>query len=875
MSVFSKIKSIYRSLLRKEALDRDLDEELQSYLDLLTREKIKKGMSPDEASREARLELGGAEQVKERTREERAGASIEMFLQDIRYTFRTLRKSLGFAVISVSILAVGIGANTALFSTINTVLLRQVPFEDPERLVIGRKTKEGRLNGPVSTPDYYDFRELTRSFEDLAQFANWTLQLTITEGTRPELIRAMLVTWNLFPVLHVNPVAGRHLLSEDEQGRSNTILISHSFWQRRFGGSPDAVGATLNLDSSPYTVVGVMPRGFRFLHEADLWALINRDDPFDKQRDSHSFDILGRLKQGVSIEQAQSEVDGIARGLEQQYPDTNKGKGLSLMDLHGAMVSQVRLSLLLLMATTLLVLLIACGNVAGLLLARGHQRLSEMAMRTALGAPRRRLVRQLLTESVILTLVAGMASIGVAYLFQDLLLQLLPMGDIGIDRPVIDKAALGFALLVSILTGLVVGVIPALRGTLVDPAQQLKTRTHASEGLHGTRLRSGLVIFQVAVSIVLLIGSGLLISSLVHLTRVDLGFEPDNLLTGSVRTQSADHPTPEERVLFFDSLLEEIEAQPGVISATLINKLPILSPWQDWPIWHADQPRPSNQDSFSGMARWTVPGYFETMRIPLLQGRDISETDVLGSPMVVVISEAVVRNLFPDRDPIGRLVKIGWNDEPYQVIGAVADARLNRLQNDPDPALYMASAQVGATSLQVAVRTSGDPTLLIGTIQNLVQRKDPNVIFANPATMHSILDDALGGFRIVIFSLGLFSIVALVLTAIGLYGVIAFHVSQRTNELGIRLAMGASNATVLGMILKKGMALVGIGLALGTVGAYSGSLLIRQLLFETRPLDATAYAGAVGFLGLIALAACFLPAWRATRVNLVDVLRSE
>jgi putative ABC transport system permease protein len=380
---------------------------------------------------------------------------------------------------------------------------------------------------------------------------------------------------------------------------------------------------------------------------------------------------------------------------------------------------------------------------------------------------------------------------------------------------------------------------------------------------------------QVAVSIVLLIGSGLLITSLVRLTTVDLGFEPYNLLTGSVRTQRGDHPTPEARVGFFESLLEEIEAQPGVVSATLINKLPILNPGQDWPIWHADEPRPPSRDCFFGMARWTVPGYFETMRIPLLQGRDISETDVLDSPKVVVISERVVKSLFPERDPVGRLVKIGWSDEPYQVIGVVADARLNRLQNDPVAALYMASAQVGPASAQIAVRTAGDPTLLVGPIENLLRQKDANAVLTNPGSMSAAVDDALGDFRIVILSLSIFSGVALALTAIGLYGVIAYHVSQRMNELGIRLAMGASNATLLGMILKRGMVLVGIGLILGAVGAYSGSLLIRQLMFETQPLDATAYSGAIGLLGLVALAACFLPAWRATRVNLVDVLRSE
>jgi putative ABC transport system permease protein len=476
---------------------------------------------------------------------------------------------------------------------------------------------------------------------------------------------------------------------------------------------------------------------------------------------------------------------------------------------------------------------------------------------------------------MILTMLAGVAGIAVAYLFQGLLLRLLPMGNTGIDPPTIDGAALTFALAISALTGLVVGVVPALRGTRVDPSQQLGGGARSSTGLYGTRLRSGLVVFQVAVSIVLLIGSGLLIRSLVHLTTVDLGFDPDNLLTGTIRIQSADYETPGERNQFFTSLLEEIEAQPGVVSATLINKLPILSAWQDWPVWPASQPRPSATDSFMAMARWVPPGYFETMKIPFLEGRDILDKDVPGSPQVVVLSEAVVRNLFFGQNPIGQMVKIGWSDEPYQVVGVVADARLNRLRNELDPALYMAAAQTGFTRLQVAVRTSGDPSLLLRPIQALLRDKDPNVVFANPAPMSSVINDALGDYRIVILSLGIFSTVALVLTAIGLYGVLAYHVSQRTNEIGIRLAMGASNTTLLGMILKRGLVLVGVGLLAGVMGASWASRLIQQLLYETPTFDPTTYAGAVSFLGLVALVACFLPAWRATRISPVDMLRRE
>ena len=799
--------------------------------------------------------------------------SIEALRQDIRYTFRTLWQNKGFAFVAIVILAVGIGANTALFSTVNTVLLRQLPYPEPDRLVVGLKTVKGELDGAVSRVDYFDYREQSRSFVDLAALVDSTIQNTVTGGDAPELAHTGFVTWNLFRTLRVNPVVGRHFLPEEEGGGAGVVMLSYAFWQHRFGGSPEAIGSILHLEGSPFTVVGVMPRGFRFQFDADLWRLVDRDGPFDAKRNSHSHVLVGRLIPEVSISQAQSEVDAISAGLEQQYPDMNKGKGLRLGGLHEFMVSEVRLSLLLLMATTVLVLAIACGNVAGLLLARGQRRLSEIAMRTALGAPKKRLVRQFLTESMILTGLSGLAGIGVAYLLQHLVLRLLPMGQLGIDRPGIDIRALLFTLSASLLTGLIIGVVPAIRSTSVDPAQQLRTGTHASEGLHGTRLRSGLVVLQVAFSVVLLIGSGLLIRSLMQLSTVELGFDPEQVLTGQVKIQESDYSTPEERNHFFTSLLAEIETLPGVVSATMINKLPILDRWQNWSVRPADQPPPVGPGGYSAMARWVSPKYFETMRIPLLEGRDISATDVPDSPKVMVVSESVARTLFPGQDAIGRMVSIG--SSTFELIGVVGDARVNTLRGKPDPTMYMASAQMRAARMRIAVRSSGDPNLLLGPIQQVLRQKDANVLYAEPMTMAAILDNALGEYRIVILSLSIFALVALVLTAIGLYGVLAYHVSQHTNEFGIRLAMGASNATLLNMILRKGMVLVGVGLLLGVAGAYSGTLLIGQLLFETQPFDPATYLSVALSFGFVAALACVLPAWRATRISLVEVLRSE
>ncbi|UCC84804.1 MAG: ABC transporter permease [Gemmatimonadota bacterium] len=875
MPAYRRIISTFRSLFRKEELDRELDEELASYLELLTAEKIRAGMSPEEARREARLELGGVEQVKEKVRERRVGAVADTLFQDTRYAFRTLMKNAGFTVVAVLILAIGIGATTALFSTINTALLSGLPYKDPDRLIVGLKTWDGAMSGPVSRVDYFDYREYGRSFEELAALATFTVQHTVMGGRRPELVDAGYVTWNLFRTLGANPVVGRHFQPEEEMpGSTPVTVISYGYWQSRFGGDPGAVGSTLNLNGTPFTVVGVMPARFRFMYDADVWRLVDREGPFDTERDSHSHFVVGRLKPGVTLEQAQGDVDAISSALAEQYPDSNAGKALLLAELQSFMVRDVRLSLLLLMGTTVLVLLIACGNVAGLLLARGERRLSEMAMRSALGASRRRLLRQLLTESLILTVVAGLVGITVAYLLQGVILQLLPIGELGMERPVIDSAALAFTLLVSIVTGLLVGVIPALRGTTTDPAQQLRSAARASEDVRSSRLRSGLVVLQVALSVALLIGSGLLIRSFAELSTVDLGFDPENLLTGQLQIQISQYPTTEERNQFFTSLLEEIEALPGVVSATVANRLPIRSRWQDWSIWPAEQPTPSPQEDFSAMARWVPPGYFETMGIPFISGSDIAATDVPGSPYVIVLSEGVVRALFGGSNPIGRMVNVaGWRT--FEVVGVVRDARINTLRREPDAAFYMSHAQMGPSSAQIAIRTSVEPTALVGPIDDLLLRKDPNVLFSKVRTMASVLDDGVADFRIVILSLVLFSFVALVLTAIGLYGVLAYHVSQRLNEIGVRMAMGASNGDLLAMILRRGMLLAGFGLLLGLAAAYPGTLVLRQLLFETPPLDPATYVGAVGFLGLVAALACFLPAWRATQVDLVEVLRKE
>jgi len=463
----------------------------------------------------------------------------------------------------------------------------------------------------------------------------------------------------------------------------------------------------------------------------------------------------------------------------------------------------------------------------------------------------------------------------VAFLFHYLLLRLLPLGDPGVPIPTIDGTVLLFALAISVVTGLVVGIVPALRGTSRNVWQKLETSTRSSESKSGTRLRTILVVVQVAMSVGLMIGCGLLVRSMVNLASVNLGFETDNVIGGTYSFPSGDQTTTAERVERFTSLIDKIKAHPGVSDAAAITKLPIASRGTDWPIWHASEPRPEPRDSIMGLTRAATPGYFSTIGIPLLRGRDFAATDAEGSDPTVIISEALARDLFPDRDPLGQSVKLGWFDFAFEVIGVVGNAKINGVRSDFDQAIYLSSGQFGPPFQWLVIRTEGDPEILAAGIRKLVEEKDRNAILGDLVTMEALVDEDLTGFRVLMLALGLLSVVAMLLTAVGLYGVLAYHVSERRNEFGIRTALGAVPVDLTSLIMKKGLAMVGIGLAFGFVGASLSSRLIQRLLFEIEPLDPIAYVGGAVFFGTVAVIACLVPAWRAARINPVAALRSE
>jgi putative ABC transport system permease protein len=704
-------------------------------------------------------------------------------------------------------------------------------------------------------------------------------RVTVLGGPEPELVEYGFTTWDLFKTLHVRPVAGRTFTAEEgvENGPP-VIVISYGYWQRRFGGSPDAVGSTLILNGSPYTVIGVLPSGFHFLSDVDIWRLTYRDGPGANARKWHNLLLVGRLKPGVTYDQAQAEVDTISRQLEQQYPDTNEGKALLVTPLHDAMVENVRTSLLLLMAAVSLVLLLACGNVAGLLLARGQTRLTEIAIRSAMGASRRRLIRQLLTESLMMAVLSGLAGVALAFAFQGLLTRLLPMGQLGIERPSVDAPMLLFALGVSLATGLIFGVVPAFQGTLVDIAQQLRSGTRATWARGSSLLRSGLVVLQVAISIVLLIGAGLLIRSLTLQMNINLGFNPTNLLTAGITLPENDYSTPERRITFFTSFVEEVESLPGVMSVGLVNRLPICNPAGNYYVYPADQPLEEKQSDMSRSAdfRIALPGYLKTMGIPLLAGRDIAETDTEGSPRVIIISESMTEEFFPGQNPLGQklIVDLGETNL-YEVVGVVADARLNGVTQQPRHAMYMPYYQFPRNSMQIAIRTVGDPAALTGPVREILRTKDANLPLAEPATMASVIGDALADFRIITSSLSLFSSIAMLLALVGLYGVLAYFVSQRYHEIGVRMAMGANALQVAQLVLSRGMGLVAIGLVVGLAGSYWATKLMQQMLYGVEPNDPVTFVVAALGFGAIGLTACLVPAWRATRVDPVLTLQAE
>ncbi len=817
---------------------------------------------------------------------------MDILLKDIRYGIRSLLKRPAFASIAVVTLALGIGANTAIFSVVNAVLLRPLPFHSSERLVaLGQTEASDRENlSQFSFRNFADLREQSKAFERLAAYYNNSVTLT-GQGEAVRL-RGVVATADLFPLLGASPALGRTFNPEEDNAGGGAqgypAVLSWNCWQQHFGGDQKVLGRNINLSGEAYTVVGVMPANFSFPVQAqppEVWISPARDA--EKKGDGaimvargyHGWRVVGRLKDGVSVDQAQAESNLIASNLGSQFPDVNKDIGIKITPLLEWLVGNLRLTLLLLFGTVGVVLLIACSNVANLLLERAVSRQREITVRLALGASRWRIARQLVTESLILALTGGVLGSLLAMWGISLIVSFSPEGITRITETRLDMRVLGFTALISVLTGVLFGLAPAIGVSRLGLADSLKEGGRSGAGgLRSGRARSFLVVSEVALALVLLVGAGLLVRTLVRLQNVPLGFDPRNVLTMTVAKSPSVSPT--ETGEFFRQLTERIKLLPGVVAASVTWQLPLSGSSAICGLEIEGRPREPGNDPM-GVIHSAGPGYFRTLGIPLLKGRDFTDHDDLKSPPVIIVNETLAKKYFPGGDAIGKHITPSFSTtgEPNtrEIIGVVGDVKHRGLRGDAVPEFYFAQAQMPVTSMTLAVRTSIDldPHTLIAPVRREVQTMDANAPVFGVLTADEYMSRSVASTRFNMTLLAAFAAVALVLTSVGLYGVISFSVSQATHEIGIRMALGAQAAHVLKLVVGQGLVLTMIGVIIGLVGAFGLTRFLKTMLYGVTPTDPLTFVLVSISLFVVSSLACYLPARRATKVDPLTALRYE
>src|SRR5579885_551280 len=807
--------------------------------------------------------------------------------QDVRYGLRTLSKNPGFTAVAVLALALGIGANSAIFSVVNAVLLNPLPFpEEGQLLRLGEGTRGQALaeRGSFSFPDYRDVRAQARTLAHVAAFWNSGAILT-GEGLEEEQLHGADVSPEYFAVLGERPELGRVLTDEDNHPDADAVVISHSLWQRRFGGRRDVLGQQLKLGGSTMTVVGVMPAGFEYpfrtAHQ-DFWEpLDDRPTPAREQRDSRSYNIIARMKPGVTVEQANAELDTISRRLEQQYPDSNTTVLIAGASMRDDVTRDVRPALLILLGAVAFVLLIACANVANLLLARATARHKEIAVRTALGASRWRIVRQLLVESLLLALAGGAAGLLLAVWGADVLVAASPSDIPRVEQVGLDARVVIFTLLVSALTGVAFGLVPALQASKTELTGALKEGGRgATEGFRRNRARSLLVVAEVALSLVLLIGAGLLIRSFVRLMQTYHGFDPSRVIALDIPLSRQRYDTEQKQAAFFNQLVERARQLPGVEAAGLVNNLPLTHNVDELTFNIAG--RPPFPPGAEAEANDTVvsPGYFEAMKIPLREGRMFSAQDGPNAPRVMLVSEALARKYFAGQNPVGQRLVIDY-DAPlgnvtYEIVGVVGDARRASLEAAAEPEFYVLNEQLPQRRLNLVVRTSAaNPASMAAALRGAVAELDKEQTVWQTRTLDQLVSASVAARRFNMALLGVFAAVALALAALGIYGVMAYTVTRRTHEVGVRMALGASRGDVLRLIVGQGMALALAGVAVGLAAAFAVTRVLAGLLYGVTTTDPLTYACLALLLAAIAFVSCYLPARRATKVDPGVALRYE
>jgi predicted permease len=874
LEIFNRL----RDRLRRDRLSAELDEELRFHQAMLERDSQTAGASPDAARDAARRQLGNATFLREEARAVWSLGWIDDALQDLRYAARILRHNVSFSLAVIATLALGIGANTAIFSVVNGVVLRPLPYDQPDRLysvwLVPAASQSERQ--PASYPDLTDWQTSATSFSGIGGYVFNRYELSGPEGV--DLARSIAGTATLYPTLGARPLIGR--LPRPDEDREAVVTISHRLWQRRYAGDPSVIGRKLLLDDEPFTIIGVMPPGFHFPSpDIELWTSMYpiaratgdaATNPWLVNRGLRGYRILSRLKPGVTPAAAESEMNGIMDRLGASYPNEDGATDVRLQSVHDDTVGGVRRALWLTFGAAGLVLLLACVNVAHLMLARASARAREIAVRRALGAHRGRVVRQLLTESILLGVIGGLAGLAVAAVGVRILVRISP-GDIPrLETVALDPATIAFAAIISIGTGMLFGLAPTFAAA---SARLQSTLREQRPGARSGRMRAMLTAAEVAFALVVLVAAGLVVRSLVSLLSTDMGFRPERVITMSIGFSSTRYPDPAMRAPTLDRILAQIRALPGVTSAGASTSLPPARMQQSNGFAIEGDPPPRPNEEPSAIFIPTTPGFLPALGVPLLRGRDIADGDGASAPKVVVISQSIAHRDFAGRDPLGRRLRIA--DSLYTIIGVVGDVGYEGIGKPAQPALYVPFAQSTFPGLWVAVRASVEPWSLIGPIRDAIHVVDPRMNAQSLRPMDDLLSDTMVRPRFQAWLLATFGGLALVLAAVGIYGVIAYGVSQRTSEIGLRLALGAPRRSVISLILRRGLFPVAAGMVIGLIAAVGLSRVMTGLLYGVSPTDAITLVAVTLLLAVVAVAAAYLPARRAARLDPVGALRAN
>jgi putative ABC transport system permease protein len=872
-----------RRLFRKESTERQLDSELGFHVEQLTADYIEAGMSPEEARRRARLEFGGMEGVKEECRESRRVHMIDTILQDMRYGLRMLRRSPGFTIVTVVTLALGMGANTTIFSTIDAMLLRPLDFPELDRLVAISEPLPHSLSGAetVAPADYLDWRSQATMFEALAAYSSGGTDLT--GAGEPEHLGGARVSSNFFSTIGVDPALGRAFTGqEDTPGEDQVAVISYGLWQSRFSGDARVLESSIRLNGAPYKVVGVMPRNFSYPRDTQVWTPLALSADFVKERQRQFILTVGRLKRGKTPVHAQAEMNAIATRLEKLYPQSNTGRKALVMLLRDQVAGEFTpIFLWISMGAVIFVLAIACVNVANMQVARAATRQREMAVRASLGASRTRMLRQLLTENVLLALLGGAAGIAVAKLLQHLfkigmspeITRHIP----GWHAMAINGRSLAFTFLIALATGIIFGLAPSLGASRPELTDALKEgqRNSMLGGRH--RLGSVLVTFEVALALVLLVGAGLMVQGFTHaIENQRQGYVPDNVLTLRTSLNPTRYSQPRRISSFYRDALERVSTLPDVMSVSAISSIPATGGWSTEKFLIEGRSESTAGELQAANFQIAAPHYFHTMRIPFISGRDFTGHDDVESPKVAIVSAEFVRRYFAATEPLGQHIRLGGPaEEPATIVGVVGDVKRFMFDRGQRATIYVPHAQYPVTSMGFVLRTSGDPQRIArgARAQLLAVDKDQPVFEVK--TMDQIITEQVSGIKVGAVSMMFFGLLALLLSAIGVYGVVAYTVEQRTHEIGIRMAVGARARDILQMVLGQTARLTAIGLAIGLLSAFAMSRAMVKGMFGIITLDLTAFAAFTALLAGVALLASYIPAQRAARVNPMITLRHE